>query len=377
MRHDTKRAIGALISTSLALGLLAGPASAGAATTVYVAPVPATAAVTGGSCASPDFVSLQDAVSSVAPGSTVLVCPGTYRELVTVTTNGLTIRGTEPWKAVLRPPAVGTAGTRPAGGPPSPDLLLISGADGVTVQWLKLVAPSAGACTRIDRMILVQDDAGNAVIRANRITTSGRGDTFRGSCGYSRGVLVRRNSSAWVGYNLVQDFAWAGIIITDADSRATVVRNSLRFRHAGVTSTFSNGYGIDVSGAIATVTGNAMVGLASAASDTPRLGYGIQLSEPGPGTVVRGNLVRYAEYGLITSSATGLRVVRNELRDGYIGIRVSGSGNTFKGNSASGNSELDCRDVSTGSGSHGTANTWIDNTGVTSDPASICSPPAP
>ena len=47
------------------------------------------------------------------------------------------------------------------------------------------------------------------------------------------------------------------------------------------------------------------------------------------------------------------------------------------GNTISGSAAVDCQDDSTGGGTAGTANTWTGNTGTTTQPAGLCSPPPP
>ena len=59
--------------------------------------------------------SIQKAVDAAAPGDTVLITPGTYRESVTVTTPGLTLRGVGRG-VVIEPAATKAAGTCAAGG---------------------------------------------------------------------------------------------------------------------------------------------------------------------------------------------------------------------------------------------------------------------
>ncbi|MGX1268462.1 right-handed parallel beta-helix repeat-containing protein [Streptomyces phaeoluteigriseus] len=59
--------------------------------------------------------SIQKAVDAAAPGDTVLITPGTYRESVTVTTPGLTLRGVGRG-VVIQPAAGKAAGTCAAGG---------------------------------------------------------------------------------------------------------------------------------------------------------------------------------------------------------------------------------------------------------------------
>ncbi|HXF56439.1 MAG TPA: right-handed parallel beta-helix repeat-containing protein [Actinomycetota bacterium] len=49
-----------------------------------------------------DFPTIQQAVDQARPGAHILVAPGTYREMVTVSTEGLVIRGGDRFRAVLQ-----------------------------------------------------------------------------------------------------------------------------------------------------------------------------------------------------------------------------------------------------------------------------------
>ena len=63
------------------------------------------------------------------------------------------------------------------------------------------------------------------------------------------------------------------------------------------------------------------------------------------------------------------------MRNFLNGIHATVAGNTFRGNDSANNDDLDCLDETHGSGTAGTDNTWIDNTGDTEQPNGICDPP--
>ena len=62
----------------------------------------------------------------------------------------------------------------------------------------------------------------------------------------------------------------------------------------------------------------------------------------------------------------------NNAEDGFH-LDNTTSNNTLKDNQASGNTTFDCADDSTGSGTAGTANTWMNDHGMTSSPPGLCS----
>jgi len=103
---------------------------------------------------------------------------------------------------------------------------------------------------------------------------------------------------------------------------------------------------------------------------------GIRLREGASGNLVAGNFV--TDNGFASDTATGDGITlenadNNFIRDNFVarnfrdGIRVdaASTGNRIQGNRLQDNGEHDAHDDSTGSGTAGTANLWINNTGDT------------
>jgi len=101
--------------------------------------------------------------------------------------------------------------------------------------------------------------------------------------------------------------------------------------------------------------------------------------ESGSGDSIQGNQASTTSANIY---ATGIYVY-DEMGSSFQGNKVSGgavgiyndstaTGNTYKGNQASGSTTFDCQDTSAGSGTAGTANTWQGDKGATSSPPGIC-----
>jgi parallel beta-helix repeat protein len=99
---------------------------------------------------------------------------------------------------------------------------------------------------------------------------------------------------------------------------------------------------------------------------------------PGNGIVAEEELVSTTPTGTIYGP--GSFIVGNEVSDnGNDGILIEGastynSGIPLDDNEAEGNHVLDCHDASTGTGTLGTGNTWLNNTGNLSYPTGLCTP---
>src|SRR6201996_9475881 len=104
MRHVLIRPAVIGVAGAAAVPLLAAAATAGV-TTVYVAPG-GHAGAAGRSCATAAYPSAQAAVTAAAARATVVVCPGTYHESVTIT---------KPLHLVGRPGAIIDATGQPYG----------------------------------------------------------------------------------------------------------------------------------------------------------------------------------------------------------------------------------------------------------------------
>lgn len=387
-----RRATTTLLLASLAIGALAAPAAAGAQTTRYVDDDGLVGANgCNGGLSGPS--SIQDAVDASAPGDTVIVCPGGYPETVSIETPDLTIRGSRPWKAGLRPTSV----------PGGAIIDIGADADGTRIQWLKVVSRTQPSCALVTAGIRV-NGADDARIISNRVVTSGGGDSRYGPCGFETGIHVATGGSALVRYNFVRDFRVQGIWLQAADPGTAVKDNSVRFLHpTGCLTTACvsrvgpavalGPVGIHVHATSAIVTNNAVsnapdadqfaqfdVGIrVNAISDVTvrrnrvrggRL-FGIELNGATGSRVSDNDLANGAGSGLVAQGvSTGNQVRRNEIH-GYAGngirLLAAATGNLLVSNDARGNEDDDCQDDPEGSA-------WTENLGDESIPVGICTP---
>lgn len=242
--------------------------------------------------------------------------------------------------------------------------------------------------------ILNANSAG-ALIANNLVTENNRhGILITGAL--STGVVVEHNKVVHNGSTNEDD----GIRLADGAAGNVVAHNDSRLnRHDGVhvtrtatgtagannnvvehnrlfdngTPGAGNGCGVDVDGGSANnIISDNWIVLHDRA--------GIRLRNPGSGNVVRQNEIRDAPSpgdGLLLINASGNTVERNSsLANGRDGIRIepTSSNNTILRNHARRNGEFDCHDLTTGPGTAGTANFWIENRGETQAPPGICEP---
>lgn len=210
-------------TAALALGLIAAPAAA-AGITVYIDD-DGTAGAAGCNGSTTVPTSIQAAVDASGPNDTILVCPGKYPETVDISGSGhrgLTIRATSRWAAKVTPanaafaPIIRVASPR------------------VTIQWLRVVAPTDQPCTLASSGIVV-DGVAKARIISNLVLANPNGDTLNGNSGLYEGISINDGSTeASVEHNIVRAFQLVGIIVHNADAK--VVNNSVQYWHTTVTS---------------------------------------------------------------------------------------------------------------------------------------------
>ncbi len=270
-----------------------------------------------------DFATIQAAVDAAAPGDTVRVGPGVWRENVVVSVPGLVLRGT---RSVIdgsgEGPCVQVVGEGPV--PPSPvhdvelrGLRLVNGTNAVRATGDRLVVRDVVMEGSSGAAVLVGGD--NARLSGNRITACQQ--AFAVTAGVTSHTVIERNRvEGAVVQSLVQGGAFTldrnrfeacvgggvWLIATHAVEPTTVSRNRLEFLGAtGLAVTATAGGG-------ALVERN-RVELA--------LGTGLSIGGFGP-TAARNTLSRCTGTSL-RAAATGGRVLDNRIRSGAgIGIDV-------------------------------------------------------
>jgi hypothetical protein len=350
---------------------------------------------------------IQKAVDAAEPGDTILVCPGRYRGYVTISgsgKDGLIIRAARPWTAIVEPPVVPTAPYCAQYGH-CPDLVRISGTNDVQLRSLSFVAPTTGDCQHIRVMVHVTGHSTGVVISDDHILATGRRTLVR-RCGYYIGLQVEGASDAWADGNVIQNFSTSGMVAIGAGTTATISHNRVLFYHRFESAPEGGCWGDGIlvgRGGTGTVRANDVASLPLDVS-RPFLCDGIVVLRTVGSTIAR-NTIRYSNWGIETViarapliegnsilSAIGLHLydqtggivtnnVTAELSGGW-GIWVAYntsdvriSDNDFRGQDE--NRYYDCRDHSSGSGTAGTANRWMNNLGdpAKSDPSGICSLP--
>jgi hypothetical protein len=332
------------------------------------------------------FDTIQGAIDAAVAGDTVRVCPGNYKELLTIdaTKDHLSLVSVGTYEAhVIRP--------RNANG--SALLHIEHGANHVLVKGLALIFPTNRTNCDGSSVVAIQSDGRFASIVGNRIVARD-GDPNWSNCGYFAGIVVGQSlgtttamqtataraaagtgapraassarpaasppASAEIEYNIIHDFQAFAIAAGGQNTSMEATGNSVHFGHVGATDCsttttassaswrsfspagtfvvcFSFGI-VLVGGATGTIENNVVLSdnaLGSAPArpagtgTTPFMGFGIltDFGDAAGDFLIRGNHVAFNVFGIVASSA-GHGVVRNN-EVGYsldAGIDLVGSG---------------------------------------------------
>lgn len=349
---------------------------------------------TGGpaACLTAGYYSIQDAVNASSAGDRVYVCPGTYDEQLTLD-RSILLEARPLGKAVIRPPASMLSLS---------DLVTIS-ADSARFRGFRVRIPAGDgeACAEVRSAILVTGSGD--VVRNNNIASTGI-KTLTGTCGYETGIVVNHPSSR-VTFNHVTDFKAVGIMA--AASSGKIVRNTVRYLHTNealcndgsdqqcfaVGIWASGGYvarnavysgpnacmlsiGMCAAGATPAMTGVYIDGNATIADNAVyRDVAGIWSNGYSAGSLIVGNEVTKTGLGILMTANLGVEVAGNLVTRNYLGAQVGSgisSGNNIHDNDFRGNTTWDCSDVSSGTGTAGTANTWANDLGNTENREGLC-----
>jgi parallel beta-helix repeat protein len=326
-------------------------------------------------CPNADFNSIQAAVLAAAPGTTILVCPGTYTENVRIETHakdGLTLIGLGGPQKVILDGLLGTAAPTGYDGIVLRDVsdvdirgftvtgfhenvFLQTGADRNTIRHNVARGPSAHDGIRVD-------DADENLIEHNVIF--GNGVPPRG-CGVDLQLGAKNNV---VRHNRIFGQDRAGVRLRGAGTGNIVIANQSE----------GNGNGI----LIETTAGSRVEHnrFEDNFAQGDQRGVGIRLlntvSTPATPNVVRHNEIEGNQSdGIALENADGNLIERNQSdENGRDGIRADplSAANTIRRNRMAKNGEHDAHDDSVGPGTAGTANFWLKNRCKTENRPGLC-----
>lgn len=392
--------------------------------------------LTVGTCDGATFATIQAAVTAASSGDHIKVCPGTYIEQVTIPAgkDHLSLESKKPLQAIIQAPAVlvgmkaivRVAGAQDA----SIKQFTIQGPGGGGCDSLEYgVRVDGGGSATIEKNHITQirDNPFSGCQNGNAVQIGRAADATTGSAtvkdntidGYQKtGILVSNaGSSATIQHNTVQgigptaSIAQNGIQVSaGADANVkdndvsgnvytpqTVVSTGiLLFTPGAVTVENNDVYSNDVnvydfaSSTDVRIKNNETCGgtfdgfdVVSSSGVTVENNKahdnafdGIYLNDTGSGNTVKKNDVKAnGEDGINLDGASNNTLNDNKTngntRDGVHASSTS-TGNTIQDNDAKSNTAFDCRDLSSGAGTAGTANTWTKDKGATSSPAGLC-----
>lgn len=355
------------ISTSaLLIAGLAGGMAAAAPSTIYVSQTNCSNA--GPGTQKSPYCTVQEGVNAAPAGGKVQVEDGTYTEQVLISgtsKNNLKITGNGD-KTIIAAPAVMT----------SPKAIVqVSQATGVTLTDLTVSGPGGSGCDSLEYGIRV-DTGGQANIKDDNITKIE--DTPFSGCQNGVGIQVGRQAESTTGQANISDvnidnYQKNGITVSNTGSSANI--SDTNVTGAGPTATIAQN-GIEVAaGATVTVRDSNVKNNIYSPQTVASTGFLLFDS----GTVkLSDNTANKNDVDMYLIGVKNSVLNDNITNNGtYNGIYVdsASSGNKLTDNSAhgtTGTGNFDMQDDSTGSGTLSTANTWHNNSCVTSSPAKLC-----
>jgi parallel beta-helix repeat protein len=371
---EKKKLLRAFVIVSAGLFVCLWGEAAQAATTIAV-----------GNCKSglKSYSTIQTAVNNAPAGATIAVCPGTYAEQVTVSTN-LTIMGVLAGTAdapTVVPPSGGLVAnsTDPAFGTSiAAQILVVSPATSVTIGHLTVDGIGNGVTGCTTAMIVgIYFQNVSGTISQNALRNQAQANAAQ-DCQNGMGIYVESGdggtSTVTISNNTVHGYQQNGITANGYGDgtigpAATIQNNSV----IGVGSTrvgSENGIQIGL-GATGKVTGNTVIDDLNAidtVSDSGDASAGI-LVFASTGITVSGNIIGSTQFGIVTESAgagfladntsvTGNKIIGTQIFDG---IDLCSNGNTVTSNEISSSAEagihLDSSCASTGNSNTVDANT--------------------
>jgi parallel beta-helix repeat protein len=243
-------------------------------------------------CKKADFTTIQAAVTAASTGATILVCPGTYRESVTIAKNDLRIRAKGTPRVVVLD---GMAQTLFAG-------FYIQNASGILITGFRI--------QNFHEAGILLDNGDDNRIRRN-VTTGAHHDGIELRLGSSGNRIEHNRSIDNLAFNA------CGIQIRDLGSSRNVVRHNV---------SINNNWGIRVGLA---ATGNVVFHNRSSNNRA----FGILNFAGANGTSIKANRAFGNPTGIAIQGSSGVAIARNHAFRNTLDLLWDGAGtNTFHNN---------------------------------------------
>ncbi len=344
-----------------------------------------------GHCPGSNYPTIQSAVTAATPNSHITVCPGIYPEQVNIPAGKgrLVIQGQN--NPVIEYPPVGEAPSGPNG---SDDVVAITTGAGDAYQLSGFVIqgpwnddPSSSGrhfgvydvgsgTAQINQDTIQNIEDANAADRSN---SDGYAVSFGDSALFNNGAEVPGNGT--VNNSTIQSYQFVGAEVAVRGSNGTVNNDTI----TGPQIANSAPSGVVVGdGASASVHNNTVTNNVDTTADPANdltQGDGIFVGFV-PGSVnLNNNNLDHNDDGLDLNGASNVLSSNDKLLDNnFDGIHIDAqdpfgdpsASNTLSNDHASGNGAFDCQDDTHGSGTAGTADSWIHDHGVRQSPSGIC-----
>lgn len=398
------RATAALLLAALAGSLIAAPASAAGA--VRWVDDDGHRGATGCDGSKTAFAEIQGAIDASGPGDIVKVCPGTYKNEVSIETLELRVESTKRGAAVITHPLLMTAAA-PAG---DPTLVTITG-EGVTFTGFKVKLGVEPDCVIYNGILVLNGKH----VTVSKNTVVGRADDATVNCGLGRGITYATGATGLATKNTVMNWNESGIA-AEIGSNVRIVENRLTWTktvpaptsrrstpRAVMPAGAPSGPAILANQARARVVGNTVVRVKGAAlpqsnggivftsasgringNTITRFAYGITVGYDGSEGEILGNTLTRGRFkGIILydlpvvlgadPETDPVWTVHGNTVHGFgqVGIELANATrNHVDHNTVTQNGTVDCKD------SDPEENAWHWNKGADSDPSGLCTTPA-
>ncbi len=316
-------------------------------------------------CPNAEYLTIQSAVDAATPGDMIKVCRGTYIEQVTIPAgkDGITLFSVPALQAVIKAPPVMLDPKA---------IVLVRGAQDVTIRHFTITGPGAGGCDSIRWGVRV-DSLGSALITDNHITEIR--DLGMSGCQNGIGVLLGRNrpelndnspGSGQVVHNLIDHYQKGGVVVDNTGAlTGEVAYNEV----TGTPSPIIAQNGIQMSRAARGEAHHNKVSLNQYLPGGVEATGILLFSNTQPVRAHHNEIFLNDSGATVWMTTTNAEISYNNARNNEFGVvaYAPSSTNLITHNKAFENTSFDCRDDNVP-----TTNRWVKNLGRTESQPGLC-----